>query len=169
MRGQQLFLEYFDNDEANAKAFTDDGWFKTGDMVHIAEGGNFVYSERDKDVLKVGGENVSAREVEDMCRQVPGIAEIAVVGQAHDFLSMVPVAFVIKGPGAEPDDKVVREGDHRRLRQEPLRLQGAAGGVLRRGVPARDAGQGREEQVAGVGRCTGGSQLKASQTGQGHT
>ena len=107
VRGQQLFLEYFDNDEANAKAFTADGWFKTGDMVHVAEAGNVVYNERDKDVLKVGGENVSAREVEDMCRQVPGIADIAVVGQTHDFLSMVPVAFVIKGPGAEPDDKTM--------------------------------------------------------------
>ncbi len=104
VRGQQLFLEYFDNDEANAKAFTPDGWFRTGDMVRVAEGGNYFYSERDKDVLKVGGENVSAREVEDMARQVPGVAEIAVVGQTHEFLSMVAVAFVIKGPGAEPDD-----------------------------------------------------------------
>ena len=44
-----------------------------------------------------------------MCRQVPGIADIAVVGQSHDFLSMVPVAFVIKGPGADPDDKAMEE------------------------------------------------------------
>ncbi len=109
VRGQQLFLEYFDNDEANAKAFTSDGWFRTGDMVHIADAGNVVYNERDKDVLKVGGENVSGREVEDMCRQVPGIADVAVVGQAHDFLSMVPVAFVIKAPNAEPDDKVMEQ------------------------------------------------------------
>jgi crotonobetaine/carnitine-CoA ligase len=41
-----------------------------------------------------------------MARTVPGIGEIAVVGQAHDFLSMVPVAFVIKGPGAEADNAV---------------------------------------------------------------
>ncbi len=109
VRGQQLFLEYFDNDEANAKAFTSDGWFKTGDMVRVAEGGNYFYSERDKDVLKVGGENVSAREVEDLCRQVPGIAEIAVVGQTHEFLSEVAVAFIIKGPGAEPDDKLFEQ------------------------------------------------------------
>jgi len=89
VRGQQLFLEYFDNDEANAKAFTDDGWFKTGDMVRVAEGGNFVYSERDKDVLKVGGENVSAREVEDICRQVPGIAENVRYGTALVLLTLV--------------------------------------------------------------------------------
>jgi crotonobetaine/carnitine-CoA ligase len=103
VRGQQLFLEYFDNDEANASSFTADGWFKTGDLVRVGEGGNYFYSERDKDLLKVGGENVSAREVEDIARTVPGIAEIAVVGQRHDFLGEVPVAFVIQGPGAEAD------------------------------------------------------------------
>jgi carnitine-CoA ligase len=103
-RGVQLFLEYFDNPEANASSFTDDGWFKTGDMVKVLEGGNVVYTDRDKDLLKVGGENVSAREVEDACRTVPGIAEVAVVAKTHEWLSMVPVAFVIKGPGAEPDD-----------------------------------------------------------------
>jgi crotonobetaine/carnitine-CoA ligase len=103
-RGIQLFLEYFDNAEANASSFTADGWFKTGDMVKVLEGGNVVYTDRDKDLMKVGGENVSAREVEDTCRLVPGIAEIAVVGKVHEWLSMVPVAFVIKGPGAPEDD-----------------------------------------------------------------
>ena len=103
-RGIQLFLEYFDNAEANASSFTVDGWFKTGDMVKVLAGGNVVYTDRDKDLMKVGGENVSAREVEDTCRLVPGIAEIAVVGKAHEWLSMVPVAFVIKAPGAPEDD-----------------------------------------------------------------
>jgi len=56
--------------EATSRAFTEDGWFKTGDRVRWGEGGNIFYCERDKDVLKVGGENVSAREVEDICRQV---------------------------------------------------------------------------------------------------
>ena len=85
-RGIQLFLEYYDNAEANAKAF-EDGWFKTGDMVKMGEGGNVFYQERDKDLLKVGGENVSAKEVEDLvvdasrrCRPV------AVVGKQHEFL-----------------------------------------------------------------------------------
>jgi crotonobetaine/carnitine-CoA ligase len=104
-RGVQLFLEYFDNPEAMAKSFTSDGWFKTGDVVRLAEGGNYVYCDRDADVLKVGGENVSAREVEDACRQVPGIADVAVVAQSHEMLNEVPVVFVIKGPGAEADDE----------------------------------------------------------------
>ena len=103
-RGIQLFYEYFDNPEAMAKSFTEDGWFKTGDRVRWGEGGNIFYCERDKDVLKVSGENVSAREVEDACRQVPGIADVAVVAQTHPMLSEVAVAFVIRGPGADDDD-----------------------------------------------------------------
>ena len=108
-RGIQLFLEYYDNPEAMAKSFTDDGWFKTGDVVRLAEGGNFFYCDRDADVLKVGGENVSAREVEDACRQVPGLADVAVVAQSHEMLSEVPVAFVIRGPAAEQDDARLEE------------------------------------------------------------
>jgi crotonobetaine/carnitine-CoA ligase len=110
-RGIQLFLEYFDNDEANAKAFTEDGWFRTGDNVTLSEDGFFYFRDRDKDALKVGGENVSAREVEDVCRQVPGIADIAVVGQKHDFLDQVAVAFVVPAPGA-PDDLPQQIMDH---------------------------------------------------------
>ncbi|MGH9017817.1 MAG: class I adenylate-forming enzyme family protein [Acidimicrobiales bacterium] len=103
-RGIQLFLEYYDNPEAMAKSFTPEGWFRTGDVVRLTEEGNFVYSDRDSDVLKVGGENVSAREVEDACRQIPGVADVAVVAQTHDMLSEVAVAFVIRGAGADDDD-----------------------------------------------------------------
>jgi carnitine-CoA ligase len=102
-RGIQLFLEYYGNPEANAKSFTDDGWFKTGDRVRQGPHGELIYSERDKDVLKVGGENVSAKEVEDLIRTVPGVGDVAVVGRSHEMLDVVPVAFVIAGPGA-PDE-----------------------------------------------------------------
>ncbi|MBS1848755.1 MAG: AMP-binding protein [Actinobacteria bacterium] len=103
-RGIQLFLEYFDNPEANAAAFTEDGWLRTGDLVRMGEEGNFFYCDRDKDALKVGGENVSAREVEDAIRQVPGLDDVAVVAKTHDMLDMVPVAFVIRGAFAEGTD-----------------------------------------------------------------
>lgn len=106
-RGIQLFLEYFDNPEANAKAFDGD-WFKTGDMVQLGEGGNLFYRERDKDLLKVGGENVSAKEVEEVAGTVAGVGQVAVVGKEHEFLSEVPVAFVITTPEA-PDDAVLEQ------------------------------------------------------------
>lgn len=116
-RGIQLFLEYYDNPEAMAASFTDDGWFKTGDMVRLGDEGNFVYCDRDKDALKVGGENVSAREVEDTVRQVGGIGDVAVVARTHEMLDMVPVAFVVKGPGA-PDDEALAAGILAHCRQK---------------------------------------------------
>ena len=102
-RGIQLFLEYYDNDEANEKSF-EDGWFKTGDMVSLGTGGNLFYRERDKDLLKVGGENVSAREVEEIAGTVAGVGQVAVVGKPHEFLSEVVVAFVITTPDAPEAD-----------------------------------------------------------------
>jgi len=107
-RGIQLFLEYYDNPEANAKAF-EDGWFKTGDMVRMGEGGNVFYQERDRDLLKVGGENVSSREVEDLVLTHPAVAQVAVVGKRHEFLDEVPVAFVIPTPGDHDEAAVEAE------------------------------------------------------------
>jgi crotonobetaine/carnitine-CoA ligase len=99
-RGIQLFLEYFDNPEANESSFEAD-WFKTGDMVMLGESGNIFYKERDKDLLKVGGENVSAREVEDAITGTPGVSAVAVVGKKHEWLDQVVVAFVITTPDAD--------------------------------------------------------------------
>src|SRR5262249_20362564 len=90
----------------NEKSFTADGWFKTGDMVRLGAEGNFFYCDRDKDALKVGGENVSAREVEDACRGVAGVADVAVVARSHEMLDMVAVAFIVKGPGPAADDEM---------------------------------------------------------------
>jgi crotonobetaine/carnitine-CoA ligase len=107
-RGIQVFLEYFDNPEANASSF-EDGWFKTGDMVQMGPGGNVFYQERDKDLIKVGGENVSAREVEDVVTTVPGVAQAAVVGKKHEWLDQVVVAFVITAPGAPDQPELERQ------------------------------------------------------------
>ena len=103
VRGISVFQEYLNNPEANDKMFTDDGWCRTGDVVRLEADGNIFYCDRDKDALKVGGENVSAREVEDVCRTVPGIDDIAVVAKSHEMLDMVPVVFVIRTETAEPE------------------------------------------------------------------
>ena len=151
-RGIQLFLEYYDNDEANAKAF-EDGWFKTGDMVKMGEGGNVFYQERDKDLLKVGGENVSAKEVEDLIVAHPAVQAVAVVGKEHEFLSEVVVAFVIKAPG-DHDDEVVAAEIIETCRENLADVQGAARRLLRRRVPDRHARQDPQEQAARDGRRT---------------
>ena len=111
--------------------------------------GYLFFRDRDKDALKVGGENVSAREVEDVCRQVPGIADIAVVGQKHEFLDQVAVAFVVAGAGRA---RRPAPADHRPLRRAARRLQGAPRRLPRRRVPHRHPRQGRQEQAPGDGR-----------------
>ena len=109
IRGVSVCLEYFHNDEANAKFFTDDGWARTGDIVMLLEDGNIRYCDRDKDALKVGGENVSAREVEDVIRTVPGLTDAQVVAKTHPRLDMVAVAFVIKADPAADEAELAAQ------------------------------------------------------------
>lgn len=108
-RGVQIFLEYYKNPEAMAKAFTEDGWFHTGDMARLGEDGYFYFADRDKDVLKVGAENVSARQVEEVINEVGGFDEVAVVAQKHDMLDEVPVVFAIKSPWSEDSEEELKQ------------------------------------------------------------
>lgn len=94
IRGLSLFAEYLNNPEATAAAFTPDGWFITGDRVTLGEGGWMYFADRSKDMLKVGGENVAASEIERVIMTVPGVVEAAVVAKKHPMLDEVPVAFV---------------------------------------------------------------------------
>ncbi len=99
VRGVHIFLEYYKNPEAMEKSFTEDGWFETGDTIRLGEDGYLYFADRDKDVLKVGGENVSARQIEEFIGELLGMGvleEHAVVAQSHDMLDEVPVVFAIK-------------------------------------------------------------------------
>jgi crotonobetaine/carnitine-CoA ligase len=93
--GISLFAGYLDDEGATQSSFTTDGWFQTGDRVRVDEAGNFVFVERDKDVLKVGGENVGAPEIERVLLGSPDVREAAVVGRPDYMLGEVPVAFVV--------------------------------------------------------------------------
>ena len=95
VRGIQIFLEYLANPAATADSFTKGGWFITGDRVRLELDGSIRFADRDKDMLKVGGENVAASEIERIIAEVSGVYETAVVAQKHRMLDEVPVAFVI--------------------------------------------------------------------------
>jgi crotonobetaine/carnitine-CoA ligase len=101
VRGVSMFKEYLNDPETTAASFDEQGWFDTGDMITLTASGQFQFADRHKDVLKVGGENVSASEVERVILGVPGVAETAVVGRPHDMLDEVPVAFVIAANNAD--------------------------------------------------------------------
>ena len=95
IRGLSLFSEYFKDEENTAAAFDDDGWFITGDMVKLYEDGGIAFADRDKDMLKVGGENVATSEVERVIVAIDGVEECAVVGKPHEFLHETPIAYVV--------------------------------------------------------------------------
>lgn len=98
--GLSLFLEYLNNPKATEESFDENGFFITGDKVTLLENGFLQFADRDKDMLKVGGENVAASEVERVVMSVPGIAECAVVAKKDKMLDEVPVAFLLV-PGGE--------------------------------------------------------------------
>ncbi|MBW2366594.1 MAG: AMP-binding protein [Deltaproteobacteria bacterium] len=100
VRGISLFLEYFKNPEATRDSFDEAGWFHTGDLVTVTKEGHFLFADRDKDMLKVGAENVATAEIEGVINATGVVNEVAVVGQKHRMLDEVPVAFVIPLPHA---------------------------------------------------------------------
>jgi crotonobetaine/carnitine-CoA ligase len=102
VRGVSLFQEYVDDPDATAAAFRGDGLFITGDRVRVGADGELYFADRSKDVLKVGGENVSASEVERVILTVPGVREAAVVGRPDAMLGETVVAFVIPKGAADP-------------------------------------------------------------------
>jgi len=104
VRGVSMFKEYYGNPDANAAAFDDDGWFDTGDVIRIDDEGWLFFSDRDKDMLKVGAENVAASEIETVIMQTGLVDECAVVAQKHHMLDEVPVAFVIPASDRPADE-----------------------------------------------------------------
>jgi crotonobetaine/carnitine-CoA ligase len=95
VRGLSLFAEYLHDEAATAASFDEDGWFDTGDRVTLFEDGFIRFSDRANDMIKVGGENVAASEVEAVILSVGRVSEVAVVGRPHRYLHEVLVAYVL--------------------------------------------------------------------------
>jgi crotonobetaine/carnitine-CoA ligase len=106
--GLSLFQEYLYNEQATRECFDAQGFFLTGDRVTRLENGFIKFGDRAKDMLKVGGENVAASEIEQVIITVPGVRETAVVAKKHPMLDEVPVAFVIAQGGVAPAELEAR-------------------------------------------------------------
>ncbi len=100
VRGISMFAEYLGNEEATAAAFDDEGFFTTGDKITVHSDGFCSFADRAKDMLKVGGENVAASEVERVIAEQPLAREVAVVAKKHPMLDEVPVAYILVDGGA---------------------------------------------------------------------
>ncbi len=101
--GLSLFKEYLNNPEATEATFDDKGFMITGDRVKLLANGDIQFGDRDKDMLKVGGENVAASEIERVVASVAGVAECAVVAKRDPMLDEVPIVFVLPPAGSSAD------------------------------------------------------------------
>jgi acyl-CoA synthetase (AMP-forming)/AMP-acid ligase II len=97
-RGNTVLAGYWQNPDATAEAL-EDGWFHTGDGGSIDEGGYLTISDRKKDVIITGGENVSSIEVEDAVFSHPAVAEVAVIGIPDDRWGELVTALVVLAEG----------------------------------------------------------------------
>ena len=102
-RGADRFAGYTDP-ALNAEFIDADGWFSTGDIGVIDEDGYLTITDRVKDIIIRGGENVSAAEVEQLLAHMKGVAEVAVVAAPDERLGEHGCAFFRMQPGSEAPD-----------------------------------------------------------------
>ena len=95
IKGNNVFLEYWRRPEATQKAFTEDGWFKTGDVA-VKEKGYYRILGRDSiDIIKSGGYKISALEIEEVLRTHPAIKDCSVIGIPNEEWGELVVAAII--------------------------------------------------------------------------
>ena len=109
-RGPNIFREYWGNPTATADAFTDDGWFKTGDIGFVDADGFLFIADRVKDMIISGGENIYSAEVELAILAIHGVTGVAVIGVPHERWGEVPHAYITLAENAtlDPEELVAR-------------------------------------------------------------
>jgi long-chain acyl-CoA synthetase len=105
-RGPNVMLGYFKDPEATAAA-QKFGWHHTGDLGMFDNGGQMLFLDRKKDMIKTGGENVASVKVEAAILAHPEVAGVAVLGLPHPHWSEAVCAFVVRKPGATCDEEAI--------------------------------------------------------------
>ena len=108
VKGYTVMSGYWGKPEATAEVLSSDGWLDTGDVALLRPDGHVVFIGRHKDMLKVGGENVSPAEIEGYLLEMDGVEEVAVVSYPDARLVEVPVAFVVSSTELSADDLLSR-------------------------------------------------------------
>ena len=97
-RGYSLFSGYYNDPDITRASIDSDGWFHSGDLGTVDERGRLKFVSRLKDMMKVGGENVAAAEIEDFLQLHPDVLTAQVVGAPDARYSEVACAYVVKRP-----------------------------------------------------------------------
>lgn len=115
VRGPNVFAGYWQDEEATARALTDGGWLRTGDVGLFDDDGWLRLVDRHTDLVIVSGFNVYPREVERVLRGHPGVADCAVVGAPHPQTGETVVAHVVRSGDAELSGEELDDWCHARL------------------------------------------------------
>jgi long-chain acyl-CoA synthetase len=123
LRGPNICAGYWQDPEATRQALQD-GWFHTGDVGHLDTDGYLYITDRKKDLIIKGGENISSREIEEALYLHPAVAEAAVVGMPDAVFGEDICAVVQLKPGAEASDEDIRRhvGQHLARFKVPRRV-----------------------------------------------
>ena len=103
LKGPGVFTGYYKNPEENAKVFTEDGFFKTGDVAKISEDGYITLTGRIKEMINRGGESISATEIERLISDHPDVRMVAVIPMPDKDLGERACAYIQAKPGAKMD------------------------------------------------------------------
>jgi len=115
VRGLNVTLGYWDRPEETERAYTADGWFRTGDVAKIDAEGFVTIVDRQKDMIIRGGENIACIEIEDALCSHPSVVEAAIVGLPHPTLGEEPAAFVVLAPGQSAGKRELKDYLAKRL------------------------------------------------------
>ena len=103
LRGPKVTSGYWRAPEKTQASFFDDGWFRTGDVGYLDDEGFLYLTDRKKDMIISGGENIASSEIERVLYEMPQIVETAVIGMPDEKWGERPVAVVVLAAGATLD------------------------------------------------------------------
>ncbi len=109
IRGPSVFREYWRRPDATREAFTDDGWFCSGDVASLEDGGYRIWGRASQDIVITGGENVSAKEVEQVLSAHPSVRACAVVGTPDAYWGSAVSAAVVADDGHDLTRESLRD------------------------------------------------------------
>jgi acyl-CoA synthetase (AMP-forming)/AMP-acid ligase II len=110
LKGPNVFGGYWKRPELNKDSFTDDGWYRTGDVVYVDDKGNFYITDRIKELIKYKGFQVPPAELEEILVGREDIADACVIGVwDEERSSEVPRAYVVLKAGVEESDELAKD------------------------------------------------------------
>jgi malonyl-CoA/methylmalonyl-CoA synthetase len=109
VRGPNVFAGYWQRDDATRAAFSEDRFFRTGDLASLSPDGYLTLLGRRSDLIISGGFNIYPREIEELLLEQRGVTEAAVVGVPDDVRGEVPIAYIVGDADQHSLEAVCRE------------------------------------------------------------